>query len=125
MKIAVACESLSLQKALELFLAHHVVPLKKCDIVIVDTMPKNKNIRYFFIGNEENAHLHKPFSKAQLILALQKHYKRYIAPRKEQRNTQPSLTILEQKIEALTKEYQNNLLHIIREHYETDKKATN
>ena len=132
MKVAVKCESPLLQKSLELFLSRHLSPLKSCDIVISDQrLDIDKKLIY--ISNNEDADLQKPFSKSQLILAVEKLLKND----KERKNIlslvddieqkdEPEHTsterldfkFLEDRIEKLTKEYQENLLKTIRAFYE-------
>ena len=73
MKIAVECHSPLLQRSLELFLDKHLTSSKKCDIVVRDVACLNDE-RCFFIGTESSADLLKPFSKSQLILALEARY---------------------------------------------------
>jgi len=119
MKIAVECQSPLLQKSLELFLSKYLSSSKKSDIVIRDEKCLNDR-RCFFISSSEHADLKKPFSKSQLILALQKKYKElYKTP--EVQNTQEQkldFSVLEKRIERLTQEYQENILRAVRAFYE-------
>jgi hypothetical protein len=123
MKIAVACESPLLQKSLELFLKKHLSVEKKCDIIIQDT-PCSGDKRCFYIATSLDADLLKPFSKSQLILALQKHYKKlHPAQQKTLQSpdtiqSQRDFALLEAKIEQLTQEYQAKLLQEIKGFYE-------
>jgi hypothetical protein len=123
MKIAVACESPLLQKSLELFLKKHLCVEKRCDILVKDT-PCYGDKRCFCISTDKEADLIKPFSKSQLILALQKHYKKLYAPKQatqqvaKKLSTQESFAQLEAKIEQLTQEYKNNILREIKGFYE-------
>ena len=73
MKVAVECKSPLMQKSLEMFLQNHLSTLKQCDIVIRDIKCLNDE-RCFYISSDDNADLIKPFSKAQLILALEARY---------------------------------------------------
>lgn len=128
MKVAVECKSPLLQKSLELFLANYLSSLKHCDIVVRDVECLNDE-RCFYISNKTNADLMKPFSKSQLILALEKRYKE----RKEDEvvvadegarsaqkieNEAMDFDILEKRIEYLTKEYQENILRAVKAFYE-------
>ena len=74
MKIAVECKSPLMQKSLELFLDNYLSSLKHCDIVLKDI--KSDDSRSFFISSNSESDLIKPFSKSQLILALEKRYER-------------------------------------------------
>ena len=123
MKVAVECKSPLLQKSLELFLAKYLCSSKHCDIVIRDEACFG-DPRCFFISSDSDADLMKPFSKSQLILALENRYKTEIGSQKQERvvlepKEQPlNFDILEKRIEFLTKEYQENILQAIRAFYE-------
>ncbi|MDD5158391.1 hypothetical protein [Sulfurimonas sp.] len=118
MKIAVECKSPLLQKSLELFLDQYLCSLKQCDIVIRDTECMDDK-RCFYVSSDKSSDLIKPFSKSQLILALEKRYK---SMKKEIKNepigNYMSFDILERRIESLTAEYQANLLKVIKAFYE-------
>lgn len=118
MKIAVECKSPLLQKSLELFLDYYLCSLKQCDIVIRDVKCLNDD-RCFYISSDKNSDLIKPFSKSQLVLALEKRYKNMKKDvKKETDGDYMSFDILERRIESLTAEYQANLLKVIRAFYE-------
>ena len=72
MKIALACRSLLLERALAFFLKPHIVPLKQCDFVIADTKVVLDH-PVFLIGKDKS-HLATPFSKTALLLALEEFY---------------------------------------------------
>jgi len=121
MKIAVECHSPLLQKSLELFLSKYISSTKKCDIVVRDSECLNDE-RCFYISSNENADLVKPFSKSQLILALEKRYKELypnstieVEPKEEELM---DFSILEKRIETLTLEYQENILRAVKAFYE-------
>ncbi|MEN8304204.1 MAG: hypothetical protein ABFQ64_09045 [Campylobacterota bacterium] len=123
MKVAVECQSPLLQKSLELFLANYLSSLKQCDIVVRDIECLNDE-RCFYVSNKSNADLVKPFSKSQLIIALEKRYEEL----KEDEPVEASeeivesesmdFEILEKRIEFLTKEYQDNILRAVKAFYE-------
>ena len=123
MKIAVECRSPLLQKSLELFLSKYLTSLKQCDIVVRDEECLN-DVRCFYISSDTKADLVKPFSKSQLILALENRYKTMIVenlvqPEVESQQEEPlNFDILEKRIDYLTKEYQQNILKAIRAFYE-------
>lgn len=122
MKIAVECQSPLLQKSLELFLSKYLSSSKKCDIIVKDSECYGDK-RCFYISSEPNADLIKPFSKSQLILALQKRYETLYGAQKVQEAPQEEeeamdFSILEKRIEALTYEYQQNILRAVRAFYE-------
>ena len=126
MKVAVECKSPLMQKSLEMFLQNHLSTLKQCDIVIRDVKCLNDE-RCFYISSDSDAHLIKPFSKAQLILALESRYKyikrdrHAIQEKKEDIHNEYApldFNILEKRIESLTQEYQANILKAVRAFYE-------
>ncbi|QOY51454.1 hypothetical protein [Candidatus Sulfurimonas baltica] len=123
MKVAVECKSPLMQKSLELFLDKHLSSLKQCDIVLRDEKCLN-DIRCVYISSDKSADIVKPFSKSQLILALEKKYKSMKQESPEVKNeifneyAPLDFDILEKRIESLTKEYQNNILKAVRAFYE-------
>lgn len=122
MKIAIECKSPLLQKSLELFLAKYLCSSKHCDIVIRDEACLG-DPRCFYIASNSSADLLKPFSKSQLILALENRYKTHVKPKQEFSVQEPkeqplNFDILEKRIEFLTKEYQESILQAIRAFYE-------
>jgi len=122
MKIAVECQSPLLQKSLELFLEKYLSTSKKSDIVVRDVACVNDK-RCFFISSESGADLLKPFSKAQLIIELEKKYKSLYHTSSEisiANEPQESMdfSVLENRIESLTQEYQANILRAVKAFYE-------
>jgi hypothetical protein len=123
MRLAVECQSPLLQKSLELFLAKYLSSSKKSDIIIRDEECLNEN-RCFYISTDENADLVKPFSKSQLILALEKKYNdlypENVNSVVEEENIEATMNfeILEKRIELLTQEYQANILRAVKAFYE-------
>jgi len=126
MKIAVECKSPLMQKSLEMFLQNHLSSLKQCDIVLRDIKCLNDE-RCFFISSNDDADLIKPFSKSQLILALEARYKSMKKDRLVVENEKKQVhseyapldfNILEKRIESLTQEYQSNILKAVRAFYE-------
>jgi len=123
MRVAVECKSPLLQKSLELFLVKYLSSSKKSDIIIRDEECLNES-RCFYISGEEGADLLKPFSKSQLILALEKKYNE-IYPESSNANLEDEnvkepfdFEILEKRIELLTQEYQKNILRAVKAFYE-------
>ena len=123
MKVAVECQSPLLQKSLELFLANYLSSLKQCDIVVRDIECLNDE-RCFYVSNKPNADLVKPFSKSQLIIALENRYKELKEDEPEEaleetKDNEPmDFEILEKRIEFLTKEYQENIIRAVKAFYE-------
>jgi hypothetical protein len=128
LRVAVECKSPLLQKSLELFLGKHLSSIKNCDIVLKDVKCLEDE-RCFYISGNKDSDLVKPFSKSQLILALEKRYKNMnkgnlystIKQHVEDEfmdDEEPDFDILQKRIELLTKEYQENILIAVRAFYE-------
>jgi hypothetical protein len=123
MKVAVECESPLLQKSLEMFLANYLSSAKKSDLIVRDVKCIDNN-KCFYISSDDDADLKKPFSKSQLILALEARYKQLNGlqePQKEQDGSVSEsldFSILEKRIEYLTKEYQQNIITAVKAFYE-------
>lgn len=126
MKVAIQCDSPLLQRSLELFLEGHLSSLRQCDILIRDKDIRDDEHPTFIIGVTPNADLLKPFSKAQLIHALnqkmeaQKSTPLEVEPQISipEKEEAVSFEILERHIEKLTRDYQANILKAIRAFYE-------
>ncbi len=121
MKVAVECKSPLLQKSLELFLSSHLSSIKQCDIVVRDFKVLDDK-KTFYISKDKGSDLIKPFSKSALILALENRYET-ITPKMDTevesfRDEPANFSILEKRIELLTKEYQQNILKAVRAFYE-------
>lgn len=121
MKIAIECKSPLMQKSLELFLSKYLSTLKHCDILVRDEACLNDD-RCFYISSDLEADLVKPFSKSQLILALENRYKTIVKdnPIEIDLKEEESLNfeILQKRIEYLTQEYQQNILKSVKAFYE-------
>ena len=125
MRVAVECKSPLLQKSLELFLEKYLSSAKQSDIVIRDEECLEDS-RCFYIANSDNADLKKPFSKSQLILALEKKYgkkksevvENIALDRDYYEDESMDFNILEKRIESLTQEYQANILRAVKAFYE-------
>lgn len=126
MKVAIQCDSPLLQRSLELFLKGHLSSLRQCDILIRDKDIRDDDHLTFVIGVASNADLVKPFSKAQLLHALNQKMeaqKSTLAKSEPEVSTSEkeelvSFDILQGHIEKLTREYQANILKAIRAFYE-------
>ncbi|MEA1982547.1 MAG: hypothetical protein U9N39_03290 [Campylobacterota bacterium] len=122
MKIAIECQSPLLQKSLELFLEKYLTSSKKCDIVVRDQECLNDE-RCFYIANNDKADLLKPFSKSQLILALEARYNELnideeVVEENESQTEVMDFEILEKRIAFLTNEYQENIIKSVKAFYE-------
>lgn len=122
MKVAVECKSPLLQKSLELFLSKYLSSIKQCDILVRDVKSLDDE-KCFYISSDIGADLIKPFSRSQLILALENRYKGIKEEDKlilghEIVEDPLNFDILEKRIESLTQEYQSNILKAVRAFYE-------
>ena len=115
MKVAVECKSPLMQKSLELFLQNYISSSKHCDIIVRD-VPCIENSKCFYISSSSDADLLKPFSKSQLIIALEKRYSGMEV--NEEVQNPLDFAILQKRIESLTQEYQSNILKTVRAFYE-------
>lgn len=123
MRVAVECKSPLLQKSLELFLSRYLSSSKHCDIVVRDVKSMQDDEKYFYISGDDESDLLKPFSKSQLILALENRYKFIKTDKKTPKNQsleqEPmDFDVLKNRIEQLTKEYQDNIFRAIKAFYE-------
>ena len=125
MKISVECQSPLLQKSLEIFLVDYLCSTKQCDIVVRDRECIN-DARCFYIATDKTADLIKPFSKSQLILALEERYSKFNVKKsivetylnEEEQENKIDFSILERRIDSLTKEYQKNVINAVKAFYE-------
>jgi len=117
-KVAIECRSVLLQKALQRFLGKHIGLSKNSDIIIRDY--KSDDPKSFYIATDETADLVKPFSRSQLLLALENRYnqldKNSVKKRTKKQNS-ANFEILQKRIEMLTEEYKNNILEAIKAFY--------
>ncbi len=124
MKVAVQCESTLLQRSLELFLEGHLSSLKQCDVVLRDRKIMDSH-HTIYISEDDEADIKKPFSRSQLFVALEAFYNKLEDIESVQAfeseieaEREKEFTLLEERIEQLTQEYKNNLLHVIKAFYE-------
>ncbi|MEA1892812.1 MAG: hypothetical protein U9N33_08880 [Campylobacterota bacterium] len=121
MKVAVECQSPLLQKSLELFLSSYQSSLKQCDIVVRDFKVKDDE-KTFYISQDKDSDLVKPFSKSALVLALERRYETISSKNQKElsdiNNEKIDFSILEKRIEQLTREYQQNILKAVKVFYD-------
>lgn len=116
MRVAVECRSPLLQKSLELFLSEHLCSIKQCDVLIKEKRCDDE--RCFVVSTTDDADLVKPFSRAQLILALERRYKQLNLPNSTL-NQKMDFEILERRLASLSAEYQANVIRIVKAFYES------
>ena len=112
MKISIECKSPLLQKSLELFLEKYLCSTKQCNIIIRDEECIGDE-RCFFISTSPKADLQKPFSKSQLVLALENRFQSL-----SNTNEPLNFDILEKRISFLTSQYQENIIKAVKAFYE-------
>lgn len=137
MKIAVQCESPLLQRSLELFLQPYLTTFKQCDVVVRDRRVEEVTKPQLVVSNDDGD-LAKPFSRSQLMLALEqlidsgRQAREAVAISNEldglfeavetqirdDVSGKPDLTVLEKRLEQLTREYQKNVMKAVRAFYE-------
>lgn len=119
MKIALACQSVLLEKSLEIFLKNSIYSYKQCDFVISDRhIEIDKPL--FFVSSD-NSDLNIPFSKSALLLALEKFYESFFFKKEEEKVDivkKIDFVELEEKIGKLTDNFRNDLVKVIKEYYE-------
>jgi len=114
MKIALACQSVLLEKSLEIFLKSYITPYKQCDFVISDKeIEVDKPL--FQIANE-GSDLVMPFSKSALILKVENFYDSLNSSTPS--ITKVNISELEQKITKLTNNFRDDLVKTIKEYYD-------
>mgnify|MGYP006299685119 CR=1 FL=1 len=69
------CASPLLKKSLERFLEGHVTSYKDCDFVLADQVLEIEK-PYLLIADSHEADIKKPFSRSQLMVILERYYKR-------------------------------------------------
>ncbi len=131
MKVAVECTSPLLQKSLEIFLKPYLSSIKQCDVVLRDYKVRDDKYCSLYVASSDDADIKKPFSEAELKRVLHQALQhdeqrtRKDAGLAEAVTTRSSNDMrhaykqLEAHIEALTQEYQNNILKAVKAFYDT------
>lgn len=70
MKIALICDSLLLDRSLEMYLKEYLTSYKLCDFVVATQIVESQK-PVFLIGDMEGAHLKIPFTRELLLRELQ------------------------------------------------------
>ena len=73
MKIALICDSLLLDRSLEMYLKEYLTSYKLCDFVVA-TQPVESQKPVFLIGDFEGANLKIPFTRELLLQELDSFY---------------------------------------------------
>jgi hypothetical protein len=112
-KVSLMCRSLLLENSLKRFLKHQITDYNHCDVVLSDQQ-LNIDKPYLMIGSEHYADISKPFTHADILLELDK----FTKSSNQSANSRPIPTSLDEKINKLTRTYQEQLHQLIKEHYE-------
>jgi len=131
MKVAVQCESPLLQRSLEVFLSPYLSTLKQCQAVVRDRPGGEGELPTLVISNDVEGALAKPFTRSQLMLALEQLTKRQSGLREaaalsasfDEHEPEPEtpprdLALLEKRIDQLTREYRDQVIAAIRAFHE-------
>lgn len=116
MKIALACQSILLEKTLKIFLSSYLTSYNHCDFVISDRKIEIEKPLFYISNNDSNLNL--PFSKGTLIMALEKFYTSLQTKLENSLDIKKDFGKLEEKIVLLTEEFRENLIQTIKEYYE-------
>lgn len=104
MKIALQCQDIMLERALQLFLKEHLARKKDCDFIITDEKIKFEKPQ--FLINKHSSQLAVPFSKEQLLRALGDFDSALKTLAKEVANEK--IDTLTQKIEQIADEFRKD-----------------
>ncbi|MBD5166107.1 hypothetical protein [Helicobacter sp.] len=143
MKIALICDSLLLDRSLEMYLKEHLTSYKLCDFVVATQMIESQK-PVFLIGDFEGANLKIPFTREILFQELET-FERKLRSKAMQETKSQEFGILETtnspflnaesqpnmqalgsrasdstlrtKIEEVLQRYANEIEAIIQEHY--------
>jgi len=122
MKVALNCKSILLEKALRKILNQYIVSKERAEILISDHKVEEEfaNLPVFRIGyNDDEADLKKPFSRSQLMIKLEEKYKR-VKQKEEFISIIEDEMTLEKEVEALAKQFANDLLKIFKKYEKRD-----
>lgn len=111
MKIEIDCDSMLLQKSLEIFLRDFKSEDENYDFLISDKLFKVDKPLLFISNSSNQAYLKKPFSKSKLLIAIEKFYNENIV----NKNMDDKLKV---QLEDITKDFVERLLVTIKAHYE-------
>jgi hypothetical protein len=116
MKIALACQSILLEKTLKIFLSSYLCSYNHCDFVISDRKIEIEKPLFYISSDESDLNL--PFSKGALIMALEKFHTSLQSKQENSLHVKKDFGKLEEKIVLLTEEFRENLVQTIKEYYE-------
>ena len=114
MRVFISCKSKLIQSSVYSFLKSYSVPNQSdAEFVVTDYMMESSLPLFIISNSDEMSSLSKPFSRSDLLLAVEEFYGRLEKKEKFKEEHFETLS-LEKKIEALTKEYTTKLLHLMK-----------
>ncbi len=116
MKVAVDCHSPLLAQSLKKFLSAYLVGLEDADILVTDR-DMETDVPILRIGSDESCDLKKPFSRSQLLIRLEEKMKRLKGDETLQEMVEEEEG-LEEKIAEVTERFVQEILTVVKEHYE-------
>ncbi len=117
MKIALSCRSVLLEKSLRKFLAGYIVDGDDADLIVSDH-PIKSDKELLRIGSDDGADLSKPFSRSRLMIKIEEKLQASKS-KKAIKSFQIEEESLEEKIHAAANRFAEELIRIVKEHYET------
>ena len=118
MKIALRCNSELLEESLKKFLGGYLCEEEQADIVLTDHFLESPK-PLMRIGTDSGADLQKPFSRSQLMIKLEERLKHLGQKEELEAFSMAEEESLEEKIERATETFVEELVTLIRGHYET------
>jgi hypothetical protein len=115
-KIALACQSVLLEKSLEIFLKSYITPYKQCNFVISDREIEIDKPLFYIAA--ENSDLIMPFSKSALMLKVGSFYDSLFKEETKESIQKIDIKDIEVKITKLTDNFRDDLVNLIKEHYD-------
>ncbi len=117
MKVSIRCRSALLTTSLEKFLKEMITKEEEADVVVSDHAYES-DLPVLRIGTDDGADLKKPFSRSQLMIRLEEKIRRNVSGAVAHAFSVEEDESLEEKIERLTRVFVEEIMHVVKEHYE-------
>lgn len=120
MKLTIMCQSLLLEKALELFLKPYVVPYKQSDFIVCDYKVETNKPQFRLKSSDSKIPF--PFSKSTLLLSLEKFSQAIELASVSNVQKKPSELVsdfatLEEKLNKICNQFNKEIIQAVKEHY--------
>lgn len=120
MKLTIMCQSLLLEKALELFLKPYVVPYKQSDFIVCDYKVETNKPQFRLKSSDSKIPF--PFSKSTLLLSLEKFSQTIELASVSSVQKKPSELVsdfatLEEKLNEICNQFNKEIIQAVKEHY--------